>query len=165
MRILILGGSPSQPGGVEAFCERSEQALRLRTNWDLLRMQADTAHMTVRRLPGMLRGWARLMRTRRLDCVWVQYTNIMDLTFVVVAKAVGHRVMVTPHLGSNWRSQTNKLLRACSEAALRCADRLALISPTQELEIALPAAVPRSQIRNFLPAILLEPPAITQSTT
>ena len=158
MRILILGGSPGHPGGVEAFCDRSEQALRRRTGWDLLRMPADTAYMTIRRLPSLIRGWGRLLgyKQRGLDCVWIQYSNLMDLTFVVVAKLFGFDVMVTPHLGANWRSQANPALRSLSGLVLQLADRLALISPTQELEINLPRSVPRSQIRNFLPSAVIE---------
>lgn len=59
--------------------------------------------------------------------------------------------MVTPHPGSNWRSQSNPVPRSLSATLLRLADRLALISPTQELEIRLPRRVPRSHIHNFLP--------------
>ncbi len=63
--------------------------------------------------------------------------------------------MVTPHLGANWRSQSRPLLRSLSGWLLRFADRLALISKTQELEINLPGGVPRSYIRNFLPPAVL----------
>jgi glycosyltransferase involved in cell wall biosynthesis len=74
---------------------------------------------------------------------------------VLLARAMGRRVMVTPHLGSNWRSQSHPLLRRLSQWALARAQRLALISRTQELEIALPPALPRSLIRNFLPQSVL----------
>ena len=102
-----------------------------------------------------MRAWRLLGRkTERPAGVWVQYVNLPDLAYVAIARIAGHRVMVTPHLGSNWRSQSNPVLRRISQAILEKVDRLALISRTQELEIALPTDVPRSLIRNFLPAPL-----------
>lgn len=103
-------------------------------------------------LPGLLTRLVSLARYRReIDCVWLQYVCLPDLLYAVAGKLLGFRVMVTPHLGSNWRSQSNPLLRALSATLLSMADRLALISPTQELEIRLPRRVPRSHIHNFLP--------------
>jgi glycosyltransferase involved in cell wall biosynthesis len=163
MHILVLGGSPDHLGGVEAFCERSMEALAERNGWRMARIPTATAFLTVKRIPVLLRGLASLVRYRakRPDCVWLQYSNLPDLSFLVVAKLLGFKVMVTPHLGSNWRSQSKAVLRDLSCWMLGFADRLALISKTQELEIKLPTDVPRSFIRNFLPATLLavQPPA------
>jgi glycosyltransferase involved in cell wall biosynthesis len=161
MHVLILGGSLDHPGGVEAFCDRSRAALEQRGgNLRVHRIPTSTAYLTWRKLPLYLRGLAALVRYRRNrpDVVWLQYVNLPDLTYLMLAKLLGCRVMVTPHLGSNWRSQSSPILRRLSGWALRRADRLALISKTQEMEINLPAHVPRSLIRNFLPVEILTAP-------
>jgi glycosyltransferase involved in cell wall biosynthesis len=158
MHLLIIGGSPDHQGGVEAFCERSTIALNRRSRHEIEYFATGNAFMKLSGIPKLLRGLKRLLsyRDKHLDCVWVQYAALPDLIYAAVAKRAGFRVMVTPHLGSNWRSQKSRALRALSKRLLRSADRLALISPTQELEIALPDGVPRSPIRNFLPAGILE---------
>ncbi len=158
MHLLILGGSSDHPGGVEAFCERSRLALLRRSpDWRITRLPTNTAYLAPRGLRRFAAGLTALRRYRheKPDCVWLQYVNLPDLAYLVAAKALGMRVMVTPHLGANWRSQTNRALRAASEYALSLADRLALISRTQEGEIALHDRPPRSLIRNFLPAEIL----------
>jgi glycosyltransferase involved in cell wall biosynthesis len=158
MHLLILGGSASHLGGVEAFCERSAEALfRREPNWRIHRIATETAYLTPGRIPVILHGLRALVRYRRQkpDVAWVQYVNLPDLAYVFLAWLLGMRVMVTPHLGSNWRSQRNPLLRWLSGSLLGLADRLALISKTQQLEIALPAGTPRSLIRNFLPETVL----------
>lgn len=163
MRLLILGGSPNHLGGVDAFCARSTMALERRGGWRIKLIPTSAAFLSLRRLPVVLLGLASLLRHSwsRPDCVWLQYGNLPDLAYLALAKLLRLRVLVTPHLGSNWRSQSNPMLRALSGWLLGFADRLALISETQELEINLPAKVPRSYIRNFLPAAILapEPPA------
>ena len=157
MRLLTLGGSPNHLGGVEAFCERSKQALETRRKCQVEHLPTSTAFLTLRRVPVLFMGLSTLVSRRRekFDCVWLQYVSLPDLMYLLVAKATGFRVMVTPHLGSNWRSQSNPFLRWLSGWALSFADRLALISKTQELEISLPKRVPRSYIRNFLPPSIL----------
>lgn len=156
----MLGGSHANPGGVEAFCERSKEALERRGRWTAGLIPTESAYLRPSTLGGFLRGlWALARHWRdKPDCVWLSYVSLPDLAYLVVAKLLGMRVMVTPHLGSNWRSQRNPVLRALSGTFLRMADRFALISRTQEMEIALPAAVPRSDIRNFLAESLLESP-------
>ncbi|HEY1806209.1 MAG TPA: glycosyltransferase family 4 protein [Terracidiphilus sp.] len=157
MPLLILGGSPHHLGGVEAFCGRSKEALERRGNWRVIHLPTSTAFLTFRRLPVFFQGIFSLLRYRRQrpDCIWLQYVCLPDLVYLLVAKLLGLRVMVTAHLGSNWRSQSNRVLRALSGWMLSFADRLALISKTQELEINLPGKLPRSYIRNFLPAGIL----------
>lgn len=160
VKLLILGGSSCYIGGVEAFCRRAAAALgRAGGGWRSTQIATDTAYLKLRQLPRFLRNIARVAMIPRhsYDCIWVQYANLPDLIFVLVAKLRGHRVMVTPHLGMAWRSQSNRVLRAFSTLVLRAADRLALISPTQEIELNLPA-VPRSGIRNFLPEEVLAAP-------
>lgn len=155
--LLIVGGTARHPGGIEAFCERSAIALRRHGHWDITIEPADSAYLRVGDLFRFARALARLWRYRRAkpDHVWVQYGNMPDLAYLVVAKLLGFKVMVTPHLGSNWRSQSNPALRKISGLLLRLPDRLALISRTQEQEIAIEGDVPRSLIRNFLPEKIL----------
>ena len=165
MRVLILGGSHANPGGVEAFCERSGEALHRRGGWQAVRIPTETAYLRLSTLGPFLRGLGALMGhwRQRPDCVWLSYVNLPDLAYLIVAKALRMPVLVTPHLGTDWRSQGNPLLRALSGGILRLADRLALISRTQEEEIALPAGVPRSDVRNFLPESLLMSPLASET--
>jgi glycosyltransferase involved in cell wall biosynthesis len=165
MHVLIIGGTADHRGGLEAFSERSSQALTARNpDWRIARLPTNTAYLTPRRLAGFARGLAGLIAYRRFrpDCVWLQYVNLPDLLYIALAKLLGMRVMVTPHLGANWRSQSRPGLRRLSVWLLGLADRLALISKTQELEIVLPPQVPRSLIRNFLPADVLEVGVVSQ---
>jgi glycosyltransferase involved in cell wall biosynthesis len=165
MRVLMLGGSHVNPGGVEAFCERSHEALDRRGGWQVVHIPTEGQYLRLSTLGGFLRGLGAVVRYRRQrpDCVWLSYVSLPDLAYLVVAKALRMRVLVTPHLGTNWRSQRNPLLRALSGGLLRLADRLALISRTQEQEIALPAGVSRSDIRNFLPESLLMSPLASET--
>jgi glycosyltransferase involved in cell wall biosynthesis len=155
--LLILGGSPQHPGGIEAFCDRARQALEKRGGWQIETIPANTAYFKMGGLPALIRGIRGLARHRkqRPDCLWLQYGNMPDLIYLVIAKMFGMRIMVTPHLGSNWKSQSSPLLRSLSGWALGRAHRLALISWTQETEINLPESLPRSLIRNFLPNEIL----------
>lgn len=157
MRILILGGYPRHPGGVEAFCEYSQEAIARERGWQTWHAPTDTSYLTLIRVPGLLRRLVSLVQYRRkgIDCVWLQYANLPDLAYLLAAKLCGFTVMVTPHVGRNWRSQSNPFLRGLSRLLLGAADRLALISRTQELELCLPTEVPRSHIRNFLPELAL----------
>jgi glycosyltransferase involved in cell wall biosynthesis len=165
MRVVIVGGSHANPGGVEAFCERSSEALHRRGGWQAVRIPAETAYLRPSTLGGFLRGLGALIGLwrQRPDCVWLQYVNLPDLAYLIVAKALRVRILITPHLGSNWRSQRNPVLRSLSGGLLRLADCLALISRTQEEEIALPAGVPRTDIRTFLPESLLVSPLATET--
>lgn len=164
MRILILGGSYDHPGGVEAFCERSKEALESRYDVRVRHITTNTAYLSLKKLPKYLRGVAGLIacRKEKPDCVWLQYVNLPDLSYILIARVLGLRVMVTPHLGSNWKSQSRPLLRKLSGAILSKAHMIALISTTQEQEVNLPDPVPRTLIRTFLPrAILTASPAQT----
>jgi len=154
MRILILGGSTGQRGGVEAFCARAKQAIeQLGTNV-VEQQNADTAFLSLRKLPGLARGFYRLARQRHQppDCIWLQYSNLPDLFYLPWAKLFGFKVLVTPHLGANWRSQSNPLLRTVSQRLLGLSDRLGLLSHTQETELSFPPDVPRNYLRTFLAA-------------
>jgi glycosyltransferase involved in cell wall biosynthesis len=160
--LLVLGGSTDQFGGLEAFCSNSAQALTEHGGWRIERIATSSSFLSLKRLGSYLRGLRELIvhRGAKPDIVWLQYANMPDLIYVLVAKALGMRVMVTPHLGSSWRSQDDRFLRWASKRMLRYADRLAMLSRTQELEINLPDDVPRSLIRNFLPerVLAMSPP-------
>ncbi len=153
MNLLIIGGSFDHLGGVEAFCDRGKRALEDTGSYNIRTIPANTAFLTLRRIPFVLKGLLSLAKQRHLrtDCAWLQYVNMPDLAYLLFAKILGFRVIVTPHLGSNWRSQTNPALRTISAWILGLADRIALISSTQEHEIRLPKNVPWSYIRTFLP--------------
>lgn len=157
MRILILGGSTGQRGGVEAFCARAKQAIEQLSSTVVEQQNTDTAFLSLRKLPGIARGFYRLARQRRQrpDCVWLQYSNLPDLFYLPWAKLLGFKVLVTPHLGANWRSQSNPMLRALSQRLLGFSGRLGLLSHTQETELSFPPDVPRSYLRTFLAACVI----------
>ncbi|WP_121115526.1 glycosyltransferase family 4 protein [Croceibacterium ferulae] len=160
MRILVLGGSPRHFGGVETFCSRAMQALSDHLPSSKVRHGGTyTAYLSARTLPQLLGGIGGVVRFRLggRGVVWLQYVNLPDLAYILIARALGLRVMVTPHLGRNWRSQRDPRLRALSRMLLGRAQRIALLAPTQAEEIALPADVPQSAISTFLPAEVLQP--------
>ena len=160
MRLLILGGSPAHTGGVETFCDRAGAALRRHNpQADITRIPTGTAYLSLSKLPLVLRGLTSLarQRARGRGIVWLQYVNLPDLGYLLAARMLGFKVIVTPHLGKDWRSERIPALRGLSHLLLCLADRIALLARTQEEEIALPTRVPRSMIRTFLPAEVLEP--------
>ncbi len=160
MRLLILGGSPAHMGGVETFCDRASAALKRHDpHISITRLATGTAYLSLRRLPLVLRGLASLVchRARGPATVWLQYVNLPDLGYLLAARALGFKVIVTPHLGKDWRSERISALRRLSRLLLRAAHRIALLADTQQDEIALPYNVPRSTIRTFLPAETLVP--------
>jgi glycosyltransferase involved in cell wall biosynthesis len=160
VRILVLGGSPRHFGGVETFCTRAVAALGEHAPQLGARHAGTyTAYLRPRTLPQMLGGMAGLVRFRDSGegVVWLQWVNLPDLLYIPLARMLGLRVLVTPHLGSNWRSQRSGLLRRVSRWLLGRAHRIALLAPTQAEEVALPANVPQTQITTFLPAAILAP--------
>lgn len=162
MKVLIIGGTPTHRGGVEAFCERAAEALGRLPGWTISVLPARTAYLRPAGLPRYVAGLATLAHQRftdaRPDCVWLQYVNLPDLGYLMVARLLGLPVLVTPHLGAHWRSQSMPWLRRLSRRLLGAAKRIALLSATQVTEVDMPAAVPRSMIRTFLPRPLLEAP-------
>lgn len=161
MNILIIGGSSHHPGGVEAFCDRAEEALAKHDPLSRVeRLATETAYLTPARMPVVVRQLRTLLcrRKTRPDVVWVQYVNLPDLLYVAAARLLGMRIVVTPHLGTNWRSQQNPVLRRMSAGFMALADRIALLSPTQAQEIALPARTERVLLRSFLPSSILDAP-------
>jgi len=163
MRLCIIGGSTREPGGVETFCERALEAVR--AHWseaDGLWIPADSAFMRPARLPRLLRGLRALYRAQRtpIDVVWLNVSNLPDLLYLYLAKALGIPVLATLHLGANSRLQRGAVLRRLCRLLLRRADRIALLFEGQDAEIDLPGSVPRATIRTFLPreSFLPRPP-------
>lgn len=158
--MIVLGGSPHHPGGLEGFCERATTAInRHTTGWTAKWQPSDTAYAGVRRLPAIYRAWRRLDRLDGVALVWLQWSTLLDLMLLRRLRTLDVPVMVTPHLGANSRLQRVPVLRALCLRLLGHADRLALLFPEQDSEIALPAAVPRTPVRTFLPEIALASPA------
>jgi len=160
-RLCIVGGSTRTPGGVEIFCARALQAVQ--THWpecDVLWVPADSGHLNPARLPGFLRALQSFRRANRvpIDILWLNVANLPDLLFVLLAKSLGVRVLVTLHLGANSRLQRNRVLRRLCRSLVARADRVALLFDGQDAEIDLPATVPRSTIRTFLPPESFVPP-------
>ncbi len=153
MDILIVGGTPLHRGGVELFCERAHDALTGIGGHRVAWVRANTAYLRLRSLGGVWQCVRHLLRHRRQqwDCLWLQYVNLPDLALLLVCRLLGYRVLVTPHLGSNWSSQSNRWLRGLSVRLLGLAHGIAPISATQAGELALPPRTPRPQIRTFLP--------------
>jgi glycosyltransferase involved in cell wall biosynthesis len=156
MKLLVLGGAPQHWGGLEEFGVRAAQALERTGRHSVSKLPTATAFLNFSRFPEFVRGLSRLAGYRRaqLDCVWLQYSNLPDLIYLLLAKLLGFPILVTPHIGSKGLSQSNSILRTASCWMLGLADRIALLSKTQEQELQLPAKVPRSYIRTFLPASL-----------
>jgi len=158
--MIVLGGSPHHPGGLEGFCERATTAInRHTTGWTAEWWPSDTAYAGVGRLPAIYRAWRRLDQLDGVALVWLQWSTLLDLMLLRRLRTLGVPVMVTPHLGANSRLQRVPVLRALCLRLLGHADRLALLFPEQDAEIALPAAVPRTPVRTFLPEIALASPA------
>lgn len=149
--LLVVGGSSSHRGGAEIFVERALEILRRRGGWKVDLLKTNSAFLKPSTLPDYVGSLASLVfRRRTADCAWVQYGSLPDLSFVVLAKLRGYRVVVTPHLGGSARSQSSSWLRRLGHAALRRADRLALISTSQEEELDL-SGIGKVHIRTFLP--------------
>ncbi len=160
MRVLVVGGTRDHLGGVEAFCDRAETSIkRIRPELQIEHLWTSTAYLSLRRLPRFVLGLSHLIasRTRGNAVAWIQYVNLPDLTYVLVAKAIGYKTIVTPHLGLNWKSQRNSMLRAISRLILSRADQIPPLSRTRESEISLSSPVRRSRIRTFLPPPVFEP--------
>lgn len=159
MNILVLGGSPSHRGGVEAFCRRATEAVNETTGHHAKWLSTESAYLRPRRLPLFFRAVLQFYQTRRepYDVVWLQYVNIADLLFLPVARMMGKKIIVTPHLGPNWTSTRNRFLRSLSSQLLKLCDRVAYLSETQLTELTILKSIPKSRIRTLLPRALLQP--------
>ena len=153
MKILIVGGTPSHRGGVEQFCDRAENALIDAGRHQIRRIQSNTAYFRAKSLNGVWQCVRQLFENRngQWDCLWLQYVNLPDLVLLLICRFLQYTVLVTPHLGSNWASQSNSFLRGLGLKLLGTASGIALISVTQAEELVLPRAVPQFHIKTFLP--------------
>jgi glycosyltransferase involved in cell wall biosynthesis len=157
--VRVLGGSLHHPGGLEAFCARAATAInREDDGWTASWHPTETAYARACRTRAIARAWRRATRIDGVDLVWLQWSTLLDLLLLCRLRALGVPVMVTPHLGANSRLQRVPVLRALCVRLLGHADRLALLFPEQVAEIALPAAVPRTPLRTFLPEVALASP-------
>ena len=161
MRILIVGGTPSHRGGVEQFCDRAGQAMAEVGGHEIGRVFSHGAYLRPKSLPIFLRSIWELFRRRsgRWDCVWLQYVSFPDLVILSLCRLFGYKVLVTPHLGTNWTSQTNPVLRWCGFKMLSSAHGIGLIAATQAEELTLPPALPRFDLVTFLPREFAARPA------
>jgi len=150
--MVILGGSLHHPGGLEAFCERAAVAVsRHAPGWTAEWWPTNSAYFSWRRLGGVRTAWRRVSRAQGIDIVWLQWSTLLDLLFLLLVRSRGVPVMVTPHLGAASRLQRSPILRRLSLVLLGRADRLALLFDEQDREIALPATLPRRSVGSFLP--------------
>lgn len=159
MNVLNLGGSPHHPGGVETFMERAKHALdRHSQDVRMECLSTSSAYLSFRTFPSYLKQLGKVLTRSRtsVNVIWLQYVNLPDLIFILAAKIRGHQVLITPHLGSNWRSQSNPFLRVISTSLLKLADGIALLSDTQATELSLPPDVRQHRIKTFLPPEMLK---------
>lgn len=167
-RMLVLGGSLHHRGGLEGFCERASEAVNAAADgWVAEWQPTDTAYLTPKLLPRAAGRLKQLLGARRagVDLIWLQWSTLADLVFLLEARALGVPVMVTPHLGANARLQRVPMLRRLCLALLSRANRIAMLFDGQQDEIALPDGVPRSTIRTFLPPATLATPVPARAGT
>ena len=158
--MLVLGGSSQHQGGIESFCERTVTALEHHgAGWRATWWPTDTAYLSWNKLSRLARAWKRMsvIDKHGVDLVWLQWSTLADLIFLLRVVTSGVPVMMTPHLGANARLQRSPMMRAiCKRLAAR-ADRLALLFDEQAQEIALPD-LPTSTLGTFLPEETLTTP-------
>lgn len=157
MTIILVGGTRSARGGVEMFCRRAERALSEFGSVDVETIDANSAHLRLDRLKsylGSIFGYVSRLRRSNPD-IWVQYVNLPDLAYVFIARVLGKRVVVTPHLGLEWKSQKNKLLKRIGMALLGRRTRIAYLSSSQIAELSLDSQGELTEITTFLPEAVL----------
>lgn len=153
-RILVTGGHEHACGGLEAFITRARQCLGIEHH-----QFTDTPGYD----NGGLRGWLRAMyRFWGLlgshDLVWLNYGSAFDLAFLVLAKLRGKPVAVTPHLGGNWRTMRNTVLRTLCNRLLFLADAVFTLYDSQPQALQFPYRLTRrcTAMGTFLPQAALE---------
>ncbi len=83
--------------------------------------------------------------------MWLQYVSFPDLCVLFVCRLLRYNVLVTPHLGSSWVSQTNPVLHYLGLKMFSTASGAALISESQAEELRLPPHLSVFRILTFLP--------------
>ena len=161
MNILIVGGTPAHRGGVEQFCDRAREALSDAGGHRVTHVCSHSSYLRPRSVPAFLGGILRLLATRRehAECVWLQYVSFPDLALLLACRLRRFTVLVTPHLGSNWVSQANPVMRWLTKTLLAASSGIGLLSATQAGELALPVSPPRFELLTFLPRVLPRRPA------
>ncbi|MDE8652296.1 glycosyltransferase family 4 protein [Novosphingobium album (ex Liu et al. 2023)] len=166
LRIVIIGGTVSHRGGLEAFCERAQAAIAIfGKDIDAEWLPSDSAYLAPHRWRAYL---TRLFRTynqrRKFDLAWIQISNLPDLAFVLVCKIVRMPVLATPHFGANSRLQRSVWRRPLCRGVLGLADQIGLLFDGQANEIALPLKPARETIGTFLPVSSFDPHEEGQGT-
>ncbi|MFD2579003.1 glycosyltransferase [Novosphingobium colocasiae] len=98
VRLCIIGGSPSHPGGLEAYCERALQAFRCHApKAEVALFPTEAAYVNDRGLARMIRcAKALVARRGDFDLAWVHVSCLAEALFVPLARALGWTVLVTP---------------------------------------------------------------------
>jgi glycosyltransferase involved in cell wall biosynthesis len=153
MRLCIIGGSPSHPGGLEAYCDRAVEAFHLHAgNVTVAHFPTEAAYVGQRGLAGMRRCATSLVRRRRdFDVAWVHVSSLAECLFVPLARLLGWRVMITPHLGGTSRQEVRRSVRWPRLALMGRAHAAGLLFAGQEREISLPSHLTRDVVGTFLP--------------
>ena len=158
MAIIMVGGTRSARGGVEMFCRRAESAFLKFGSTPVESIDANSAHLSLWGMKPYLRSLLRFasrIRCANAESVWVQYVNLPDLIYVLLARMLGKRVVVTPHLGVEWKSQKNASLKSLSMFLLGRATRIAYLSSSQIAELSLERQGELSEITTFMPEAVL----------
>lgn len=158
MTIIMVGGTRSARGGVEMFCRRAESALAEFGSTDVETIDANSAHLTPAKFKPYFKSlleFVMKIRGSKTDGIWVQYVNLPDLVYVFIARMLGKRVVVTPHLGLDWKSQKNKFLKRISIFLLGSKTRIAYLSASQIAELSLNHQGDRTEITTFMPQAVL----------
>lgn len=167
-RLCIIGGSPSHPGGLEAFCSRALDAFhRCAPNVVTTLFHTEAAYIYGQGLRRMVRSVAAITARRRdFDLAWVQVSCLSECTFILLARALGWKVLVTPHFGDQSRLQTNGFVRWLRLAMMSRAHAVGLLFMEQPQEISLPPKLPQYVVGTFLPAQSFAPlPTLADRTT
>lgn len=162
VRLCIIGGSPSHPGGLEAYCERALDAFRQHAPAiDVSLFPTEAAYVDDRGLARMMRcAKALVARRGEFDFAWVQVSSLAEALFVPLARALGWTVLVTPHFGGTSRLETRGWVRRLRLAIMARAHGVGLLFAGQDKEISLPSHLPRHVVGTFLPAqAFATPPA------
>lgn len=158
IRLCIIGGSPSHPGGLEAYCDRASEAFRRHAPRALVALfPTEAAYANYRGLRRMIRcARALVMRRDDFDLAWVHVSCLAEALFVPLARAVGWTVLVTPHFGATSRLETVGWVRRLRLALMGRAHGTGLLFSGQDDEISLPPHLQRHVIGTFLPAQAFE---------
>lgn len=135
------------------FCERAQQAFRLHGKHEAEWFPAHTSFAR-RNAVSVLWNITRTLYRRQNQpdqVVWLQYVNFLDLVILLICRILKYRVLVTPHLGVNWVSQSNRMLRSIGTRFLAYANAIGLLSASQATELRIPDSLVSVPLVTFLP--------------